>query len=45
MSYGGPGGPLCSEVKSALYGVKNAPADDLDFVGGLGGRDMTPAAV
>lgn len=42
LSYGGPGGPLCSEIKSALYGRKDCPRV-VSFVGGLGGRDITPA--
>lgn len=41
MTYGGTVGPLCAEVKSALYGMKNAPRVT-DFIGGLGGRDMSP---
>jgi pyruvate ferredoxin oxidoreductase alpha subunit len=41
LSYGGPGGPVASEVKSALYGEKNRP-EVVSFVGGLGGRDVTP---
>ncbi len=41
MSYGGTVGPVCAEVKSALYGVKNAPRIT-SFIGGLGGRDMSP---
>lgn len=41
MTYGGTVGPVCAEVKSALYGVKNAPRV-MDFIGGLGGRDMSP---
>jgi pyruvate ferredoxin oxidoreductase alpha subunit len=42
LSYGGPGGPLCSEIKSALYALQDAPRV-VSFVGGLGGRDITPA--
>ncbi len=41
MSYGGPGGPVCSEVRSALYEQKKRPRV-VGFVGGLGGRDITP---
>jgi pyruvate ferredoxin oxidoreductase alpha subunit len=37
---GGPNGPLCSEIKTALYGEKNAP-NIVSFVGGLGGRDIS----
>jgi len=42
LSFGGPGGPICSEVKSALYGEAKRPKV-VGFVGGLGGRDITPA--
>jgi pyruvate ferredoxin oxidoreductase alpha subunit len=42
LSYGGPGGPVCSEVKAALYGEEKKPKI-VGFVGGLGGRDITPA--
>lgn len=41
ISYGGPGGPLCSEIKSALYGSKEQKPV-VNFIGGLGGRDITP---
>ena len=41
LSFGGPGGPVASEVRSALYGEKNHP-EIVSFVGGLGGRDVTP---
>lgn len=41
MSYGGTTGPLCAEVKSALYGTEAAPRI-AGFIGGLGGRDMSP---
>jgi pyruvate ferredoxin oxidoreductase alpha subunit len=41
LSYGGTVGPVCSEVKAALYRQKNAPAV-MNFIGGLGGRDMSP---
>jgi len=40
ISFGGPGGPFFSEVKSALYGEDNRPKV-VGFVGGLGGRDIT----
>jgi pyruvate ferredoxin oxidoreductase alpha subunit len=40
ISFGGPGGPVCSEVRSALYSEKKRPAV-VSFVGGLGGRDMS----
>ena len=42
VSYGGPGGPLCSEIKAALYGCDKRPKI-AGFVGGLGGRDITVA--
>ncbi len=38
---GGPGGPLCSEIKSALYREEKKPKI-FNFIGGLGGRDITP---
>ena len=40
LSFGGPSGPVCSEVQSALYTVENK-AKVISFVGGLGGRDMS----
>jgi pyruvate ferredoxin oxidoreductase alpha subunit len=40
ISFGGPGGPVCSEIKSALYGEKKKPKI-AGIVGGLGGRDIT----
>jgi len=40
ISYGGPGGPLSSEVKSAFYNQDKKPKI-VSFVGGLGGRDVT----
>ena len=42
LSFGGPGGPVCSEIKSALYGQDKKPKI-VSFVGGLGGRDITVA--
>jgi pyruvate ferredoxin oxidoreductase alpha subunit len=42
LSFGGPGGPVCSEVRSALYGQAKKPKV-VSFVAGLGGRDITPA--
>ena len=39
ISFGGPGGPVASEVKSALYNEKERPKV-VSFIGGLGGRDM-----
>ena len=41
LSFGGPGGPVASEVKSALYEEENRPKI-VSFIGGLGGRDVTP---
>jgi len=40
ISFGGPGGPVCSEVRSALYNEKKRPVV-VSFVGGLGGRDVS----
>jgi pyruvate ferredoxin oxidoreductase alpha subunit len=42
LSYGGPGGPVFSEVRSALYSEAKRPRI-LGFVGGLGGRDLMVA--
>ncbi|MCJ7744215.1 MAG: pyruvate ferredoxin oxidoreductase [Dehalococcoidales bacterium] len=42
ISLGGPGGPVCSEIKSALYHEKKKPKV-VGIVGGLGGRDITVA--
>ena len=42
LSFGGPGGPAYSEVRSALYSEKKRPKI-VGFVGGLGGRDLTVA--
>jgi pyruvate ferredoxin oxidoreductase alpha subunit len=39
VSFGGPGGPLASEVRSALYHESERPVV-LDYLIGLGGRDM-----
>jgi pyruvate ferredoxin oxidoreductase alpha subunit len=40
ISFGGPGGPVFSEIRSALYGLDKKPKV-VGFVGGLGGRDIT----
>jgi len=40
ISFGGPGGPVCSEIRSALYNEKEKPKV-VSFIGGLGGRDMS----
>lgn len=39
LSFGGPGGPVCSEIKAALYQSEARPKI-VSFVGGLGGRDI-----
>lgn len=41
LSFGGTGGPVCSEVKAALYAEEKRPRV-VNFVGGLGGRDVLP---
>ncbi|NIO05199.1 MAG: pyruvate ferredoxin oxidoreductase, partial [Proteobacteria bacterium] len=38
-SYGGPGGPVASELRAALYGEKQQPAV-VNFIAGLAGRDV-----
>ena len=40
LSFGGPGGPVCSEIKAALYHLEKKPKI-VSFVGGLGGRDIS----
>ncbi len=40
ISLGGPA-PVCSEIKSALYATDRKP-QVISFVGGLGGRDVSP---
>jgi pyruvate ferredoxin oxidoreductase alpha subunit len=40
MSFGGPGGPVCSEVKAALYNMVKKPKV-IGWVISLGGRDTT----
>ncbi len=40
VSFGGTGGPVAGEVRSALYSVKDAPYV-ASFITGLGGRDIT----
>ncbi len=40
ISFGGPGGPVASEIKAALYGEKRRPAV-VGIISGLGGRDIT----
>ena len=41
ISYGGPGGPVASEIRSIFYGEDNMPAVT-NFICGLAGRDVTP---
>ena len=43
LSLGGQAGPVCSEVKSALYDLDKKPRIS-NVIGGLGGRDVTVAA-
>ena len=38
----GMGGVLHTELAAALYGKPDAPPVLLSFIGGLGGRDITP---
>ena len=40
LSFGGPAGPVASEVKAALYNESKRPKV-VSFVAGLGGRDIT----
>jgi pyruvate ferredoxin oxidoreductase alpha subunit len=40
ISFGGPGGAVCSEIRSALYEQEKRPKI-VSFVAGLGGRDIT----
>jgi pyruvate ferredoxin oxidoreductase alpha subunit len=40
ISYGGPGGPVASEIRATLYGEKNMPAIT-NFLCGFAGRDVT----
>ncbi|MBM3175942.1 MAG: pyruvate ferredoxin oxidoreductase [Chloroflexi bacterium] len=40
VSFGGPTGPVCSEIQAALYPLKIRP-QVASFVGGLGGRDVS----
>ena len=39
ISFGGPAGPFCSEIKAALYNQEKKPKVT-GFVAGLGGRDI-----
>ncbi|UCB42701.1 MAG: pyruvate ferredoxin oxidoreductase [Dehalococcoidales bacterium] len=40
ISFGGPGGPFCSEVKAALYNQEKR-SKVIGLVAGLGGRDIS----
>jgi len=40
LSFGGPGGPIASELRSCLYPMDTKPAV-AGFIAGLGGRDVT----
>ncbi len=42
ISVGGPGGPVASEVKAALYGYEKRPFI-YNFVAGISGRDVAPS--
>jgi pyruvate ferredoxin oxidoreductase alpha subunit len=42
ISIGGPGGPVASEVKAAIYGEEKRP-DVYNFVAGISGRDVAPS--
>src|SRR4030042_1932407 len=39
ISFGGPGGPVCSEIRSAVHLMDKKPKV-IGFIGGLGGRDF-----
>jgi pyruvate ferredoxin oxidoreductase alpha subunit len=41
ISYGGPGGPVASEIRSSFYNEDNMPIVT-NFICGLAGRDVTP---
>jgi pyruvate ferredoxin oxidoreductase alpha subunit len=40
ISFGGPGGPVACEIRSALYSEGRKPKV-VSFIGGLGGRDVS----
>lgn len=42
LSFGGPGGPVASEIRAAMYGQPNAPSIT-NYVVGLAGRDVAPS--
>ncbi len=41
ISYGGPGGPLASEIRSALYAEEDRPRV-VNWIAGISGRDVAP---
>jgi pyruvate ferredoxin oxidoreductase alpha subunit len=41
VSFGGPGGPVASEIRSAFYSEEHKPVIT-NFISGLAGRDVTP---
>lgn len=41
VSFGGPGGPVASEIRAAMYGEPARPRV-VNFIGGLAGRDVSP---
>ncbi len=43
ISFGGPGGPVASEVRNALYSMEDRPRI-VSFIGALGGRDLDAGA-
>lgn len=44
LSTGGPGGPIFSEIRSALYSDSRRP-QVVGFIAGLGGRDVPPEQI
>lgn len=44
ISFGAPNGPLCEEVKTALFEEKNRPLI-ANYIHGLGGRDTSPMMI
>ena len=42
--FGAQGGPVFTEIRSAFYDVKEHPII-VDYVYGLGGRDMPPSGI
>ncbi|MCJ7664134.1 MAG: pyruvate ferredoxin oxidoreductase [Desulfobacterales bacterium] len=41
LSYGGPGGPLAGEIRSALYAEEDRPRV-VNWIAGISGRDVAP---